>query len=690
MGAKRRIFFDMHFPDWPQRQTATNFDLGGIVSAFAGCRADSVILYAKCQYGNFYYDTKLGHKHGGLGSLNLFAEVSRGLKARGVEVIAYYSVAWDEWQAEKHPEYLTVDARGGTERGESRWHTLCVNSPYRDEVKAHLREICDELKPDGFWLDMAIIGHERCFCPCCREKFKALYGFELTPEAVSGPEARNAFKEFRYNYIEEFYREAYAIIRGRLPNSIVTNNYWGYPYSSWEMGSRAVGALRNADFATGEAYADWTGLSAPAFFSKFLRGVADGRPFEALIGRFCNTWDYTAKPAAQLALEAYTVASHGGTVTIDDEPYASGELDMPLYRDIGAIFSEMRRREAYLSGACIRHAAILHSQASKDAYHDGSQRFITAVAGAYRLLKELQAPTEFLFEETLSPALLSGLEAVLLPSVAVMEPSTLDMLWEFAEGGGLVIASGETALFRADGHGLARSSALEERIGLAYEGMSDFTVSYIEHGERPVTVRGRYAKYSGCASPCARIIDPICETGPDVFFHNNLPAPYETSEYPAIIAARAGKGAFILFAQDVFSQFAKSHSVDLKNILGGVFQKYGKSPAITHNGASNIEFVASELDGRLVLNFVNFTPGMAVCCGFMDTLAGEYPRTLEFVERVNPVADFEVELRGLAVKSAIALSSGEPLAVAPADGRSVIRVPKLGMWETIVAEVEAV
>jgi hypothetical protein len=78
--------------------------------------------------------------------------------------------------------------------------------------------------------------------------------------------------------------------------------------------------LRSADFVTGEAYSDWTGLNAPGFFSKFLRGVSFGRPYEVLIGRFLNTWDFTYKSPVQMEFETATIISNGGTVTVDDEP----------------------------------------------------------------------------------------------------------------------------------------------------------------------------------------------------------------------------------------------------------------------------------------------------------------------------------------------------------------------------------
>ncbi len=696
--AKRRIFLDMHFPDWPHRQTCTAFDPDEIAGTMIKNNVGSVILYAKCQYGNFYYDTPAFHKHTGLGKVNLFFDVCRKLQSAGVEVIAYYSVVWDELTAAGHPDWLVRGPHGEIDNlGEFRWSTLCINSPYREVVFAQLEEISRLMRPDGFWIDMTIIGKDRCFCPHCAELFLAQTGAPLTAAAARDGALGHLFTRFRYDYIEAFYREAFARIRAILPGANIANNYWGYPYSSSSMGSRAVGALREADFVTGEAYTDWTGLSSPALFAKYLRGVAQGRPFEALIGRFCGTWDYSAKPAAQLAAEAYAIAAGGGTVTIDDEPYADGRLDQDLYRDIGRIFGEIKRREHLLCGRPVRFAAIYHSQLTKD-YDAGEADFITSFVGAYRLLKELQCPTEVIFDEALTPDSLAGLKVILLPSVSVVQPAQWHLLRTWAEDGGLLLCGGSTGLYRVENGCPAPFYAPLADLGLRREGLSDYTLSYFTVQDdaladglpaRPVTVRGPYVKYTTAgASVCADITDPICETAGKVFFHNNLPAPYEPSAFPALTETRLGRGRAFVFAQDIFTQFGRYHQPEVKRLCGNILRKVGLPSPLAVSCASNVELSLDELDdGRLVLHLVNFTPGMTVCSGHMDTFEGRYPRTFEFMDEVNALCDVKITLRR-PVRTAHAFALGAALPCERAGEVTVITLPRLDQWESLVLTPE--
>ncbi len=697
--SKRRIFLDMHFPDWPDRQTATNFEPERIARTFADAHVDSVILYAKCQYGNFYYDTRVGHKHRGLGDRDFFRETARALHSRGIKVIAYYSVAWDELMAAEHPEWRVRQADGTIGTEEFRWHTLCVHSPYREVVKAHLEENSRELRPDGFWIDMTIIGKDCCHCEHCQERYQQRYGEPIPREGSGDSPQWQRFVDFRYDSIEGFYREIYALIRDILPEAEIGNNYWGYPYSSHTMGSRAIGSLREADYVTGEAYTDWTGLSAPGFFPKWLRCAAQGRPYEALIGRFTGTWDYTVKPPTQLALEAYAVAANGGTVTVDDMPYADGSLDWEMYQDIGKIFREIQAREPWLGGEPLAQGAIWHSQKTKDLFFHGESPFIASMVGAYRLMREVQSPAEFVFDETVTAESLRRYRFVLLPRVAVLSQGEQEMLLEYMKEGGLVIAAGETGWYARERDRKVPCTALLDALGMRADGLSPQTVTFMACGEneytenlppRPITVRSPYVRYQGDAQVLAQVQNPICETSSDRFFHNNLPAPYEITEYPALWAKGYGKGTFLCFAQDVFAQFGRYHQLELKKLFENILARHNALPAVAFRCPSSVETAAWKKGNQLVLHLVNFHPGMTVCMGTMDTFTAQYPRTFEFVEEVAPLHDVAVQVRGMEAARAKAWEHGQetPLEIQPGQEGFSLVLPKVEEWTTVIVELK--
>src|SRR5690606_14475655 len=82
--SRRRVFLDAHTPDWtdlhqrgiaaPDFAVLSAVDPREDVDLIADAGADSVVLFAKCQYGNAYYPTTVGRPHAALRGRDLFGE----------------------------------------------------------------------------------------------------------------------------------------------------------------------------------------------------------------------------------------------------------------------------------------------------------------------------------------------------------------------------------------------------------------------------------------------------------------------------------------------------------------------------------------------------------------------------------------------------------------------------------------
>lgn len=665
MDIKTRVFFDMHYPENEEMGIATALDVPQLSRSFLESGADSFILFAKCQYGNAYYDTKVGHKHHGLGDLDFIKEMSTILHAHDKEVIAYYSVAWDERQAERNPEWLTQDAAGGTDSCEFRWKTLCLNSPYRSFVLDQLIEIATECDVDGFWIDMTIIAKDRCHCPYCREKFAALH-----PEAEMIDDDP-LFLDFRYDYIEEFYTELYAALRAVKPSLVLMNNYWGYPYMPRSMGSRAVGAQRGVDMLTGEAYTDWTGLEAPLYFSRYLRSTANGRPFEVLLGRFTNTWDFTRKSSDQLFYECMTVFSHGGVVTIDDQPYWDGSFDRQLYEhELRTIFAVIDAHQQTRTGRHYRYAAVLHSQLTKN--HSDQGTFIKAMSGAYRLLADEQYAVDFLFDERITDDELDQYQLILLPSVTHLKKHTAKALIAWAKRGGTLLSFG--------------SSALAPYCGLSDSGASMHSLSYVLRNGEYFLVRGNYRRYGhpikGYHDP-SNIVDPILETSKRTFYHNNLPSPHREGDTPVRIIIPTGSGIIVFFPQPVATSYAKQPSRSLRKL---VLECVPSLPAFILDAPNRVwmecyEHV-EENKAYLHLGVRGAEPSLS--CGLLDTMEGNFERPYVTMEQRDKASDITVTLSGQStVRSVRSLFEQNGVSYRQEGDRVTVNIASVELWDVI-------
>jgi len=688
---RTRIFFDMHLPDWPDKEVASHFDAAALAQRFTQVGADSVVFYAKCQYGNSYYRTVNGHLHSGLGGKDLFREFTEAAHFHGMKVIAYYSASWDTRIAQVHPEWLTLDRFGKVFVG--RWPTLCLNSPYRSLIFEHLDEIARETLADGIWLDMAIIGQDRCYCDFCLAKFRKRYGFN--PPKSEAEEGWLTFLDWRYETIETFFTQARAMVKTANPSIAFCNNYWGYPYMNHSMGSRAVGALKSADYATGEGYSEWSGITSPSLFSKYLRDASGGKPFEVLLSRFHETWDFTVRPAIQIAYEAFSAAANGATVTIDDEPYYDGSIEPEVYRILRPIFEEIRSRRELITGTePLRYAGIWYSQKSHDrcSAHTNTD-FIASIAGAYKALLEEHIPVGFAFDELATQEQLMRYSVILLPNVTILNEREVSLLQEYVKLGGGLVACGTIGSMAEE----EVQRKLAQLFGIRMFGVSDYSISYLRlpagwsarTPRIPLLIQDRISlirETSGQAF--GEVIDPICETNDKTYYHNNLPSPHRPNGFPVAVKNTFGSGKVIYFAGDLNRQFAKSGQPALRHLVADAVSAVARNHVpFTVECPHTTEFLVHEdTRGRWICHFLSVHLQQPTWFDELAIATGRAIRTKEVYEETLPVFGVVLSVRRK-VLSARMYPGGETLAIKEDDkGFSVVPIPRIELWETVVLD----
>ncbi len=168
-----KIHLDMHCPEWHDSILA-NFNAADIVAAVCGAGSEALYVFAKDCYGNSYYPTQIGHRHRCLRGRDFLAEVLQAAEPKGLPIVAYYSVIWDNRAAEEHPDWCLRDASGRplmdtvtTDTG--KWKYLCHNSGYAEYAEAMIDEIARGYSVQGFHLDMFNMSFSglSCYCEHC-------------------------------------------------------------------------------------------------------------------------------------------------------------------------------------------------------------------------------------------------------------------------------------------------------------------------------------------------------------------------------------------------------------------------------------------------------------------------------------------------------------------------------------------
>lgn len=706
----RRLFFDMHLPDWTRpgqsggdqhelRGIATHFDPDHLVSEFVRARINVAVIFAKCQYGNFYYNTRIGHKHAGLGDLDFLGEVIERAHRHNIRVIGYYSNMWDTEAAREHPDWMAEEADGSYSY--DRWPTMSLLSPYRGLVHEHLREMFTNYDLDGVWSD--ILSDVPSYDRHTRDVYKQDTGEEM-PRSLNEPGWLNLVR-WQHKMIAEYLDEAYTLVKSIKPEAAYVVNFYGTPYAQPSQGL-SFKHLQFSDMGSTEGYTEWHGLLFPGFAARYMRSGVDGRPFEILTGRFIQTWDFTLRPLAQMRFEAFSVVANGGAVCVDDEPYHDGTTEPAVFDNIEDIYTEIERRENVLHGAePYRYAALYVSQKVRELdevlnrakpptksfmwvsdVNPSDLDMLPAWMGVYKALIEAHIPVEIVDDRPESVATLNRYKVVFLSNILTLSPEEIAALREFVANGGGLIATGATSLYDDQGVRLA-NFALADLFGVDFVKRGDFSFPYIQFHESPLTtglacrplphymplweVRANTPDVQTAATRR----DPFIELSGQTYYHNNQPPPDVDSGEPVVVYRPYGRGYVIYCAGLPESNYARLGHEPYRRLIANMITTAARAlPPVRAEGLLNTEIVTNRLGQDLIVHLVTGFTQRAVRFGLH--------RTADTIEERVLIPNVRLTIPET-VTAVYRIPSGEALPVERTPAGATITIPLLDDWETL-------
>ncbi len=463
----RRLLVDTHVPDWDD--LLANFDAADYVGTIARGNFQALMQYATSHVGLCLWRTQLGQMHAGMRGRDYFGEVMAECHRHGLIVLAYYSLIFDDWAYQAHPEWRILPENGDDPIMFSRMGKVCPNSPYREHALACLRELVKNYDFEGIFLDMTF-WPTVCYCPHCTARFRREHNQE-PPRTVNWHDPLwRSFQKAREQWMLEFAKAVTQAIKETRP--IQAYHQFGTAFSPWRYGV-SLEQREASDFCAG----DFSG--EPAKFSmicKTFYSLTVNRPFEFMTSRTDTLNDFeTTKPEEELLIETLFPTIHSSASLIIDAIKPDGTLNHRAYDFMGQVNAQHDPYERFLGGEMLADVAIYYD---KDSMYDpqenglsaadaapsegyggiGKKAFqpmnrpdpphIEAVLGATRILREAHIPFGIVTNATLDQ--LSQYRAVMLPCVLEMTAEQAGRFRQFVEGGGALYASGPSVLDRLD------------------------------------------------------------------------------------------------------------------------------------------------------------------------------------------------------------------------------------------------
>jgi len=635
----RRHLVDMHISDWDDRMLS-NFNAEKYIELVKHSGQQSIMHYANSHSGQCCWDTKVGPKHKIMAKLDrdFFQEVADACEKQDIELRAYFSLMWDSWNYEHHPDWRLVPPGKIEDYQKARYGHVCPNAPgYRDYVASCIKELLTQYPTiQDIFFDM-IFWPTLCYCEHCQERFKQETGIDELPTQInwSDPNWR-AFQAARQRWLLDFAKFVYQTVKGIRPEVTVSYNNASF-LGNWTAGM-PFEIVETCDYLFGDFYGGPIQHSLACMIYHSLR---PDRPFEYATFVTENFYEHVStKTPAEVTTEWVRGYAHGGAVMQINGFDVDGQLHAPVYHQLKDINAIRPAIEPYLGGQLIADVAIY---VDKESMYDppirsnmgaaegtvGTQALqephLAAVTGTSRALQSHHIPFGLVTNANLDR--INEYKVIILPSVLELTETQADQLKKYVLSGGTLYLSGPSALDRV--HGKEPKLLLEDVLGIKHIGILGTSVTYLTPTnnqneliqaiapQKHLTVYGAMEKVE-CIADDVEVLAEVtlpfavpkegCMIGQTfASIHTNPPALEPTSS-PALIRRKYGKGTVIWSASTYESNDQWSNHALLARLVeqhteGAPLLKAEASPQIEmtifHNSEKNqLRCSLLDMDGK--------------------------------------------------------------------------------------------
>lgn len=635
----RQIHLDFHTsPDI--ENIGEHFSPEEFADTLAKAHVNSITCFARCHHGMMYYDSMLFPErvHPGLLNKNFLKDQIEACRKRGIRVPIYTTVQWDEVTAREHPEWLALTENGAPiipdfADGKSVfdagfYKTLCLNSPYRAFLKAHVKELLEQFDPvDGLFFDIVYVND----C-CCRHCVEAMRKEGLHPEV------RSERLFYSKKMLDEFVVDMSEFIRRLNKNcSIFYNKSHVGPalkpilnaYSHLELESLPSGGWGYMHFPISSRYARNLGLDCLGMTGKFHTEWGDFHSF---------------KNQAALEYECFRMLALNSKCMVGDQLEPCGRLSQPVYERIGKVYAQIEKKEPW----CMAAKAIVDIGVfTQEEFSgpDGSD-IPEAMIGVARMLTE----GGHQFDVIDSQSEFSKYKVLVLPDRIPVSAEFAQKLRAYINKGGAIIASFESGLnpektgFELQELGVRmKPDQTVDRHGELVRGKNYFRAAYADYllpvgkigaglpeTEHVMYIKGVEVEAEPEAELLANAILPYFNRTWEHFSsHRQAPSSGKRG-YAGIVQ----NGNTIYFAHPIFQLYHLSAPKWCKTLFLNALELLLPEPVIRHDGPSTLMLTVNEQKhcNRWVIHLLHYIPERRC-------------RDIDIIEDIIPLYHIKISLK---------------------------------------------
>ncbi len=588
----RRNLVDMHIEDWDQL-FLSQFSPEDYLNNLKKAHIQSPMIYLQSHAGHCYFPTKAGHMHESLnGRENFIKKLVDLCHAEGMDVVGYYSLIYNTWAEDNHPEWRIRTGEEGLsqrQKGGRYGHCCPNNTEYRAFVLEQIKEMAEYFKVEGMFYDM-LFWPGLCTCDCCQKRWTDETGFSGIPVKADWYDDKwKLHIRKRREWMGEFAMWATLETKRLMPGVSVEHNYATGVAGDWSRGSGEP-VNEACDYTGGDLYGD---LYNHSFTAKYYRNVTKNQPFEYMTCR-CDSslvQHTITKSEEAISVEVLLTAAHHGASFIIDAIDPVGTMDSRVYDRIAKVFEKQMVYEPYFKGEMIEDVGVYYSTSGR--YNRDGQDFNskTCSIGAVKTTIENNVPVG-----VASHGCNDGLERyrfIFAPAIAGLDEGQAQKLAGYVKNGGTLYLSGAEEenllgeLLGARFIGMTRENRTYVAPAVGYEGLfGEFNEKY----PLPVFYKLPIIEIDGSHGVAAYIKLPYTVPGEKKFASIHSNPPGILTGYPALVIRPYGKGTVIWSAAPIENDSRTAFKDLLMNIMRLCFKSGDQS--IAANAPRQVELVS--------------------------------------------------------------------------------------------------
>ena len=441
-GIYRRHLLDMHIND-DKDLYLSKFNAQTYFNNLKNARVQSPMIYLQSHTGLCNFPTKTAKVHKAMTDrINGVRELITLCKNDGMKVVGYYSLIFNNWAEDNHPEWAIRYANGQTwaEHDKTRYGLCCPNNvEYRKFVVEQIKELFDYYGViDGIFFDMPY-WEVLCHCDSCKERFYKENGMEIPRENLKD----QAFRKFmiaRQNWMAEFCSYVKEETLKIKPNITVEFNYAAAVNCGWLAGSTEKIA-EQMEFVSGDLLG---GLRKHSFACKYYYEITNNQPFEYMNTRCddCLREHTISKTQERMLSEVMLNCAHHGASLSIDAINLDGTMDERVYERVGKTFERQLPYEKNMDkGKLYSEIAVYYNSDIQYSLNNRPSNKECCV-NVHKTLCERHFPCTILTNYPKED--LSKFKAIIAPSLIKSENSISDKLIQYVKNGGFLYISGES------------------------------------------------------------------------------------------------------------------------------------------------------------------------------------------------------------------------------------------------------